>query len=345
MLAYQNTICQFVSQYEFQAWSTYDIAFRQRLAVNPLMSWDRQDDELVNLYVRSGQLRSTCCLCRRPGHFAPTCPERLDVTRPSLPTASSSSQISSSNYHPGLHQPFRAPTGPATITTTGAALITDALTSTDAALATNLILPHTAQNANISHHNSHISTHNCTPTGIAGVPHFVNNFNNVNSDHNHHSQNVSSDHTQHSQNVNSFQFNPLPLHIVSPVNVQVLSYFLRNHPNQDIVNYIVTGFNQGFDTGYSGTITEGSAHNLLSACNNPTAVEAAIQKELRRRHTSGPFTSSPFPTLHCSPLGAVPKKTTHTVLSLTCHHREILQLIRRSHVKNSLFGIYHLTMP
>ena len=33
-----------------------------------------------------------------------------------------------------------------------------------------------------------------------------------------------------------------------------------------------------------------------------------ISKELSRGHIAGPFTSPPFPNLHCSPLGCVPKK-------------------------------------
>ena len=36
-------------------------------------------------------------------------------------------------------------------------------------------------------------------------------------------------------------------------------------------------------------------------------VRAAIQTEIRRGHTSGPFSYPPFPITHISPLGAVPK--------------------------------------
>ena len=103
-------------------------------------------------------------------------------------------------------------------------------------------------------------------------------------------------------------FNPLPNGICTPVNVNRLYEFLVFHPDQTLVNYIINGFIYGFDIGYSGPITEGQSKNLLSARNNPDAVHTAINKELVRKHTSGPFNAPPFSTLHCSPLGAVPKK-------------------------------------
>lgn len=103
-------------------------------------------------------------------------------------------------------------------------------------------------------------------------------------------------------------FNPLPLDICSPVNVNNLQQLLVNHPNQALVNYVIDGFSFGFDIGFSGNVTTGRSRNLLSARNNPQAVETALNKELLRGHTSGPFDTPPFPVLHCSPLGAVPKK-------------------------------------
>ena len=82
---------------------------------------------------------------------------------------------------------------------------------------------------------------------------------------------------------------------------------MTNHPNRSSVEYIINGFTNGFDIGYSGLIEPSCPHNLLSACNNPRAVHEAITKELSR-HTSGPFDVPPFHNIHCSPLGAVPKK-------------------------------------
>ena len=55
-------------------------------------------------------------------------------------------------------------------------------------------------------------------------------------------------------------------------------------------------------------MTPGQCQNLLSARSNPVAVSTTVLKEVNRGHTAGPFSSLPFDMLHCSPLGAVPKK-------------------------------------
>ena len=103
-------------------------------------------------------------------------------------------------------------------------------------------------------------------------------------------------------------FNPLPLSICSPVNVDVLSELLCYHPDRVFVEFLLSGFTYGFSIGYEGPLTCGQSVNLLSARSNPAPVEKAIITELQRGHTSGPFDLPPFANLHCSPLGAVPKK-------------------------------------
>ena len=110
-------------------------------------------------------------------------------------------------------------------------------------------------------------------------------------------------------------FFPLPNTVVSPINVPVLKQFLINHPDTNFVNFLLDGFTYGFSVGYDGPLTAGQSRNLLSARQNPIAVSAAILKEVSRGHTAGPFPVSPFPMLHCSPLGAVPKKDgTHRII-------------------------------
>ena len=103
-------------------------------------------------------------------------------------------------------------------------------------------------------------------------------------------------------------FTPLPVNIITPINVNFLRACLLNHPNRTFVNFLLDGFTNGFDIGYTGDITWGRRSNLLSARNNSIAVSKAISTELQRGHTSGPFDLAPFHVLHCSPLGAVPKK-------------------------------------
>ena len=83
---------------------------------------------------------------------------------------------------------------------------------------------------------------------------------------------------------------------------------LRNHPNQSLVSYLLDGFTNGFDIGYTGERFPVCTKNLLSALHKFGPVSEAISKELSRGHIAGPIASPPFPNLYCSPLGCVPKE-------------------------------------
>ena len=94
----------------------------------------------------------------------------------------------------------------------------------------------------------------------------------------------------------------------SPVNAARLQECLFYHPDPALVSYLLTGFTQGFDIGYSGPITPGVLKNSKSATDNSDHVSETLQKELDRGHIMGPFNSLPIPNLHISPLGSRPKK-------------------------------------
>ena len=79
------------------------------------------------------------------------------------------------------------------------------------------------------------------------------------------------------------------------------------HPDQLLVEYILHGLSEGFDIGFVGENYITRPKNLLSANANKAKVSEAINNELTRGHTAGPFVFPPFPDLHCSPIGAVPK--------------------------------------
>lgn len=104
------------------------------------------------------------------------------------------------------------------------------------------------------------------------------------------------------------EFNPLPTAVCSPINVSVLGYYLQGHPNISFVSFLLHGFTRGFSIGYTGPPSPLVCRNLASARSNLLAVVQAISKEIRRGHTSGPFLNAPLLEMHCSPLGAVPKK-------------------------------------
>ena len=105
------------------------------------------------------------------------------------------------------------------------------------------------------------------------------------------------------------EFNPLPVRIVTPVNVETLARYLRDYPCPSTRDYLLRGFTHGFDIGFRGDFqdTNSRPRNLRSARNNADLVTEAVAKEVRRGHTSGPFPYPPFPHTHCSPLGSAPK--------------------------------------
>ena len=94
---------------------------------------------------------------------------------------------------------------------------------------------------------------------------------------------------------------------------------LSDHPNQPLVEYILDGLTHGFDIGFKGKFSETRPNNNKSAAEYSAAVSKAIQKEVDRGHTAGPFDEPPFESLHCSPIGAIPKKdgTVRLVMDLS----------------------------
>ena len=85
------------------------------------------------------------------------------------------------------------------------------------------------------------------------------------------------------------------------------------------VNYLLSGFNQGFHIGYEGLDFLPITNNLPSARDNPEQVTAAIIQKLERGHTASSFIHLPFQNFRCSPLDAVSKKegTHHLLIDLS----------------------------
>ena len=102
-------------------------------------------------------------------------------------------------------------------------------------------------------------------------------------------------------------FHPLPNHIVTEINPDRLQGYLTSHPDRELVHFLVNGLTNGFDILYSGAILPTNPRNLKSARDNPDKVLQAINVDISRGHTSGPFDHPPFNIVHCSPLGAVDK--------------------------------------
>ena len=112
---------------------------------------------------------------------------------------------------------------------------------------------------------------------------------------------------------------PLPSKPTTPVNVITLEQDLTGYPDLNMVNYLLSGFKQGFRKGYEGLDFPLITDNLPSAKDNPEQVTSTIIKELERGHTASPFIHPPFENFWCSPLRAVPKNngSHHLIVDLS----------------------------
>ena len=74
------------------------------------------------------------------------------------------------------------------------------------------------------------------------------------------------------------------------------------------VEFLISGFTHGFSIHFQGERKSRTANNLLSALENPSAVDTKLRKELEAHRLAGPFQSPPLSPFWISPLGIVPKK-------------------------------------
>ena len=95
---------------------------------------------------------------------------------------------------------------------------------------------------------------------------------------------------------------------LTPVKIPELCSLLQDHPDQELVSYVVNGLQFGFSTGFCGQLPHSASSNLKSSFEFFSDVSKAIHNEVERGHTAGPFAVPPLRDFHCSPLGAVPKK-------------------------------------
>ena len=104
-----------------------------------------------------------------------------------------------------------------------------------------------------------------------------------------------------------------PLHLpamVSPIRVDRLELELCGHPDQAKVAYVISGLRNGFHLGFhSSSISLKSAtSNMPSALLQPSIIDSYLQNELHKGRIAGPFPIPPFPKLHNSRFGVIPKK-------------------------------------
>ena len=95
--------------------------------------------------------------------------------------------------------------------------------------------------------------------------------------------------------------------VTSPINVQVLEYFLSGYDDTE-KQYLLEGFRYGFSLNYGGDQIGGIFKNHPSVLNNEEIVSNKLIQELQLDRIAGPFDDPPFHDFRSSPLGLVPKK-------------------------------------
>lgn len=110
----------------------------------------------------------------------------------------------------------------------------------------------------------------------------------------------------HSSNTNGTQANISLLTLGNtPIKIARLKHHLKNYKHKE---FLINGFQHGFQLQYLGPRRPRQANNLQSANQHPAIVKQKITKELSLQRIGGPFKEPPFPTLQISPIGLVPKK-------------------------------------
>ena len=102
----------------------------------------------------------------------------------------------------------------------------------------------------------------------------------------------------------------LEQHYVPPIPIKIrqFSKLLQHHPDNNKVQYVIQGLQNGFDLEYMGPFQHRTPDNLSTAAQDPQLIKDKLQKEVKLGHMVGPFRDPPFPYLICSPVGLVPKK-------------------------------------
>lgn len=97
--------------------------------------------------------------------------------------------------------------------------------------------------------------------------------------------------------------------MVSPLCVEQFTWDLRRHPNPERVAFLLDGLRNGFKLGFSQNQTLKSAkRNKPSAYEHPSVIDEYLANEMSLGRVAGPFHTPPFPFLHVSSFGVIPKK-------------------------------------
>ena len=97
--------------------------------------------------------------------------------------------------------------------------------------------------------------------------------------------------------------------VTTPLKHEEWQLMLKNHPNQALVQYILSGIRGGFRIGfnYRQAACKPARCNLLSAEINPEVVATYLQEEVALGRVVGPLPVGSIPGVQVSPFGVIPK--------------------------------------
>ena len=100
-----------------------------------------------------------------------------------------------------------------------------------------------------------------------------------------------------------------PVSAVTPLQADQFVWELRCHPDRQKVNFVVDGICHGFQLGFSPSQKLKSAkYNKPSAAQHPSVVDQYLANEVSLGRVAGPFSVPPYPNLHVSSFGVIPKQ-------------------------------------
>ena len=92
---------------------------------------------------------------------------------------------------------------------------------------------------------------------------------------------------------------------------ECLHHYLQNHPDRDLVDYLVDGFTNGFDLGMKRCLDpRPPCKNSRAVQHKPAITQALVDEEIEKGHILRPFDIPPLDDLIYSPLNIVPKGDT-----------------------------------
>ena len=120
-----------------------------------------------------------------------------------------------------------------------------------------------------------------------------------------------------SEQINHSQLYPQTFKPITPIKANRFETMLKGHPNQDLVNYVITGFKQGFSPKYQGPRVNRQPKNLKSAFQFKDKLWNSLMKEVQLGQMIGPFSLQPIEPLICLLIGMVEKKNSSDMRRIT----------------------------